>query len=229
MFYDPKGKSYDDRRTAQTDSRIDNMLDFWDSEVDNHRSQKTQMQNVMNGSAYNSNNDYYEEALTDDRLYKFDNDNNYELNKMIFDDYNQTGKKHDRESYYMHLNQYDRENIRPEYSLSARGHMDTEHKIYIPSMDHNKTTLDTSQYAPAPYKGQGFGNNDISVESSMIHGAPTKTFKSYGYRNPAEHYFNYIDPAHANRDESVFGFPRGGVSTRLDNKKMRRQYRREIY
>jgi hypothetical protein len=230
MFYDSRGQYYDENPMGRStkDKRINTMLDFWDEKNDSHKEESHSMENIMNGSSYASHNDYYDQALTDDRLYNADNDYNLELNRMIDDSERQVGSN-DHNSQYMKLNKYDRDFKHPEYRLSGQTHMDTDNKVAIPSMDSNKTELQLSDYSPIPYKGQGFGRDDISVETSMMHSMPTRTFKSYGYRNPAEHYFQYLDPAHGNRDESVFPFPRGGVSTRLDNKKMRRQYKREIF
>lgn len=100
----------------------------------------------------------------------------------------------------------------------------------------SKKELSTQDYRLAPF----FGDNDnfstksatgfnAEVESSMIHGMPVRTTRSYGYRNPAEHYFDYIDDDFQNPDQSVLPFPRGGESSRLDNKKSARQkYVRDI-
>lgn len=229
MFYESNGQHYDDNpmNGSTKDKRINTILDFWDEKNDSHKPEKHSMEYVMNGSSYASNNDYYEQSLTDDRLYSADNNYDLELNRMIDDERRQSGTDN-HNSYYMKLNKYDKNFKHPEYKLSGQTYMDTDNKVVIPSMESNKSELRLSDYSPIPYKGQGFGRDDISVETCMMHSTPTHTFKSYGYRNPAEHYFQYLDPAHGNRDESVFPFPRGGVSTRVDNKKMRRQYKREI-
>lgn len=53
--------------------------------------------------------------------------------------------------------------------------------------------------------------------------------RSYGYRNPVENYFTYIDRDFNNPDYSVLPFPRGGDATRNENKKLSSQsYVREI-
>jgi hypothetical protein len=56
----------------------------------------------------------------------------------------------------------------------------------------------------------------IGDESDLWQGLPSRSFKSYGYRNPHEHYYQYIsDEIQTHLD---LPFPRGGVSCR-NNKK----------
>ena len=74
-------------------------------------------------------------------------------------------------------------------------------------------------------------------ETELIRGMPIHTMKSYGYRNPEEHYYNYIDEEIQNPDNIVLDFPRGGESTRINNKKITNKkyisnfdlYNEEIY
>lgn len=42
----------------------------------------------------------------------------------------------------------------------------------------------------------------------------TSSKRSIGYRNPSEHYYDYVNPRTHNPN---MPFPRGGISTRLDN------------
>lgn len=201
MFYDPEGKTYDN--VPQTnDSRINNMLSFWDEQklgyqIDDNDARGSgmnsvlSMKHVMRGDAYEGDG-FYDAVDGDSRLYKVDNDHDMELNRMLFD---HPDKEHT--SYYMEINDHDK---------------------YNPGYSHRRT-----DYRPRPFSGYS-----DQPDPCTVHGVPTNTFKSYGYRNPAEHYFQYIDPAHTNREESVFPFPRGGDITRLGNKKMRRSYKREV-
>jgi hypothetical protein len=70
---------------------------------------------------------------------------------------------------------------------------------------------------------------DADIETSMIRGMPSRTTKSYGYRNPEEHYFEFVQDDFQNPDNTVLPFPRGGEATRLMNKNMASQkYTREI-
>ena len=63
----------------------------------------------------------------------------------------------------------------------------------------------------------------------MIRGMPQHTTKSYGYRNPEEHYYDFL-PADFVNENTVESWQRGGVSTRRANKGLARQrYQRKIY
>lgn len=63
-------------------------------------------------------------------------------------------------------------------------------------------------------------------EKQLTLGMPSHTTKSYGYENPAEHYFDYIDPTIQDSRNLVFSdMPRGGFSTRADNREGVRQIR----
>lgn len=79
------------------------------------------------------------------------------------------------------------------------------------------------------------GLNDIEgdfteIETCMQHGMPSNTRKSYGYRNDVEHKFQYINEDFNDPDHTVLPFPRGGVSTRLQNKRLNSEpHRRDTY
>lgn len=72
---------------------------------------------------------------------------------------------------------------------------------------------------------------DADVETDLLKGMPNMRPKnrSYGYRNPAENYFDYIDEDFQNPDNTDL-FVRGGVSSRLENKEIakNRTYVREM-
>lgn len=59
---------------------------------------------------------------------------------------------------------------------------------------------------------------DADIETELLKGMPNMRPKnrSYGYRNPAENYFDYIDEDFQNPDNTDL-WPRGGSATRLDN------------
>ena len=61
---------------------------------------------------------------------------------------------------------------------------------------------------------------DSELEADLIKGMPSSRVKnrSYGYRNPQENYFDYIDEDYQSPDTSVQSWVRGGESTRLENK-----------
>lgn len=73
---------------------------------------------------------------------------------------------------------------------------------------------------PFHLKDDNYGGNYTTQQDEIykIRSMPQFTKKSYGYRNPAEHYFQYIDPEIFNPSNAVEKWTRGGVSTRLSNK-----------
>lgn len=69
---------------------------------------------------------------------------------------------------------------------------------------------------------------DTDFETTLQRGMPSHTTKSYGYRNPDEHYYHFINSQFHN-PELIESWVRGGDSTRRSNKSIARQrYTREI-
>lgn len=68
---------------------------------------------------------------------------------------------------------------------------------------------------------------DTQLENELALGMPTHTNKTYGYNDAFAHSFNYIDTTVQNPCHTVLPFPRGGVSSRLENKV--KECTREIY
>lgn len=62
---------------------------------------------------------------------------------------------------------------------------------------------------------------DPEILNDMILGMPIHTKKSYGYDDPFDHYFDYIDGDLQKPEHTVMEFPRGGISARLENTKQR--------
>ena len=109
--------------------------------------------------------------------------------------------------------------------------MDIENKIVIPVVNckDKKSSGNATRYQAVPFMGKK-GLRDINAESFVKCGIPSTDTKrkSYGYSNPAEHYFDYISDDIQQANHSVLPFPRGGVATRNDNRKTARPYVREI-
>jgi len=83
----------------------------------------------------------------------------------------------------------------------------------------SKRSLDTSQYNFNTQFEPVLSRN-VKMENELMLGTPTNPKnRSYGYRNPQENYFNYLEeePHQVNYVEP---WTRGGEVTRLDNKKM---------
>jgi hypothetical protein len=124
-------------------------------------------------------------------------------------------------------------------SYQYKSDMDNDSKTVIPNIACNgKKYINTSSYKAMPYMGKGEGVRDISIESEMLQGASSRTrrysddktidqmyleqnsglpcrgAKSYGYRNPIEHYFDYVSDDIQDPDHTV---NERGRATRLDN------------
>lgn len=105
--------------------------------------------------------------------------------------------------------------------------MDTDNKVVIPNVTSNgKKMLNSSSYRPVPYIGRAEGIRDVLTECEIMNSLPTRGSKSYGYFNPVEHYYDYISNDIQDPDHVVF---EPGISTRLDNHRIARPYKREIY
>ena len=88
-----------------------------------------------------------------------------------------------------------------------------------------QTDKNMSKFKPVSHDEVMQGVRDTDMETSILRGMPSNTSKSYGYRNPEEHYYEYVDPRYTNMEL----FPRQGISTRLNNKKPAKEYKREIF
>jgi hypothetical protein len=115
-------------------------------------------------------------------------------------------------------------------SFSEKSDMDFDNKIVVPNVSsREKRDLSTFNYRMGPYDNVDAMLRNTELETNMVRGMPDHTKKSYGYRNPAEHYYEYIDDDFQNPNNTDLPFPRGGESTRKDNKALARQkYVREI-
>ena len=153
-------------------------------------------------------------------LGSYDRRNNYKDHAFIGD-----YEKRNDETRQKQFNQI------PRYSSASD--MDLDNKIVVPNLGStSKKELDYSDYRLESYFGQDKITRDPEIESDLVRGMPSyRTHnRSYGYRNPSENYYDYIDEDFQNPDNSVMGFPRGGEATRLENKKLakNRKYERTI-
>ena len=100
---------------------------------------------------------------------------------------------------------------------------------YVPK---NRKRLNTSDYTFKRFDQSVNVSVNSELESDLLRGMPTyrPRNKSYGYRNPGENYFDYIDCNFQNSQNTVESWLRGGESTRLDNKfqTRNRNYTREV-
>lgn len=115
-------------------------------------------------------------------------------------------------------------------NFSEKTDMDIDNKMVIPKISsRDRRGLSTCDYILGTYPDQKPILKDADFESTLIRGMPSNTKKSYGYRNPVDHYYQYIDNDFQNPDNSVESYPRGGEGTRSLNRSMvRQQHTREI-
>ena len=140
--------------------------------------------------------------------------NNFEDNKLI-ENFDKAFKSDSRYANYS------------EPVFSEKSTMDTELKVVIPKMSSKSNDLNSSTYIPNIHLDQHKNNLvddwNSELESTMILGMPTRTRKSYGYRNPFENYFQYVEEDFVNPDNTQLPWPRGGAATRNFNKTEARQ------
>ena len=117
------------------------------------------------------------------------------------------------------------------YSQSERyGQFSNPQQTYkskksVPSISKTANrNLDMSDYNTAPYLYGSSDLMDVEQETCLISGMPTRTKKSYGFRNPVEHQFQFVNDEFNTPEHTVLPFPRGGISARLQNTKTSRPY-----
>ena len=116
-------------------------------------------------------------------------------------------------------------------SLNKQSRMEFDTRTVIPSMEtYSRKDLNTARYNGVNSTRNGVGPGNVDIETSILHGMPSRTTKSYGYRNPEEHYFDYIDDTIQHPDNVVFPLPRGGVATRSGNhRRVGKPYNRRVF
>jgi len=147
---------------------------------------------------------------------------------------------YDKNNYYNYqpLNKkesqgYDKrygESLLPKYSSASD--MDNYNKMTIPNISSNaKRETNTSDYMLDNYFDRS-NLMDHNIETDLVRGMPSyrPRNRSYGYRQPTENYFDYIDSDFQNPDNSVEPWERGGQPTRLENRNRAKNgtYTREI-
>jgi hypothetical protein len=124
-----------------------------------------------------------------------------------------------------------------QHDIQSR-HNQIQHQSMNQSLSQNpnqklRKGLDTSDYVFKRFNTEEVDvPNNSQLESDLLRGMPTYRTRnrSYGYRNPSENYYDYIDCDFQNSDNTVESWLRGGESTRLDNKfqTKNRNYTREV-
>lgn len=162
------------------------------------------------------------------------NNNGIASNKHQFSEYCDTdGYKDygliDNHEKQMHNARYGND-LTPTYNMASE--MDLDNKVVIPNMSSkSKKDLNSGNYRFESYFGKS-SCRDTEMESDLVRGMPTYRphNRSYGYRNPAENYYDYLDDDFQGPDSSVEPWERGGEPTRLTNKNAAksRVYNRDV-
>lgn len=99
---------------------------------------------------------------------------------------------------------------------------DVDNKITIPANNCRKNDLNMLYN-----EFNIFGNmKNIDYENYVKYGYPTSKAKSLGFENPADHFFQFIDPDIQDPSHVVSDRP---ILTRLDNKTTARAKKRDLY
>lgn len=107
------------------------------------------------------------------------------------------------------------EDLVPTYSNASE--MDLTNKKVIPNVaSKSKKELNPSNYRLDNYFNQNHLIN-TEIESDLLKGSQGSRprNRSYGYKNPEENYFDFVDPC---IKQNVEPWERGGIPTRLENK-----------
>lgn len=172
-----------------------------------------------------------------------DDDSNYSCDSNMSDDYMDVGMANKLKpgSVDTLTSRSNRGRKRNEPAFKRASYMDRPANVVVPAIaeyanknitnnmlnDVTKDPRNATYLNEFDRSASEFGNADL--ETCLTYGAPTHTKKSYGFRNPVEHYYQYIDDDLQDPDHVVFPIPRGGISTRLDNtKSAKKPYYRDI-
>ena len=108
-------------------------------------------------------------------------------------------------------------------SLYRCAEIDMNNKKFIPNLSSNHKRDNKTIYQAVPYMSGNMRNMDM--DNSLQYGVNSRAGKAMGYRNPAEHYYDYIDqdiqhPNHVVNER--------GLSSRSSNNTTARPYKRDI-
>ena len=179
---------------------------------------------IHNHSKYNSQYRITPESYTD----------RDPRNKYIISDLSK--KKQGKYQNNLSVNYRGYDNSCPSYSkkqreiIGGKSYMDTKNKVVVPKIATKSKDLNTYGYTMMKYAHTYNNFIDRDVETALTRGMPHHTRRSYGYRNPEAHYFDFLPDDFVN-EERVWHGARGGVSTRRDNKAMAEQqfHHRGVY
>lgn len=157
-------------------------------------------------------------------------DNDYILNDNNKHKQNMTTLEHRNDSFVNNIIGMD-----PSYRNTNKYNSNSiKTNNMMPDMRNNtKKYYNTARYKNIPSIKSKDGLMNVDIESNLRlyenYDNSVKS-KSIGYKNPSEHYYQYVSDEYNNPDNFVLPFPRGGESTRQMNRVSNRTHReRQIY
>lgn len=164
---------------------------------------------------------YHIERLLDDKIVqyikaKFEN-RNKELNYSLEKTYNITNWDIDKINRFMRINTtgqvFQPNEIENKY---LQKNIMYNSRVYYDNNNINEELVNYHNCSHLTGANKIIKETCSNIESDLMQGLPSRSFKSYGYRNPHEHYYQYISEEIQNNTE--LPFPRGGIICR-NNKK----------
>lgn len=109
------------------------------------------------------------------------------------------------------------------YDKSVNNQFNYQHSMYDSNSEQDFSNKNKSNY-DNQFEKSSLGEKEFNSEKVNDYGVIDTKKKSFGYRNPSELYFDYINNDMQNPDNVVFPIPRGGILTRNDNKTVAKKY-----
>jgi hypothetical protein len=202
MFVPDEGRSFYEGKVDYNNGMMDSRDFVMNDFVSDPRVDKRIPQNVQS-NINNSYNKNYVQGQVDNRRYSsHPHDKNY-LNSLVTHEYISGPTRND--------NNVGRSTGPIPYEFNVNN-TQPMHSMQNNSIPYTENTL-----------------RDTILETEMLRGMPTRTMKSYGYRNQEEHHYDFIDPSFQQAANSVLPFPQGGEPTRSSNRRQnRKRYTRKI-
>jgi len=151
------------------------------------------------------------------------------LNRQICDNSSSVPYSHDTANVINNVDTYssrlnnNRINNRMFDSSST---LDFDSKSVIPKMNSNRKRGQYNNYMSTPTNNMHSNRaRNVDMDNYIHYGVNSRASKSIGYKNPVEHYFQYIDSDIQHPDHVV---NERGYPSRLNNKRKARRYKREM-
>jgi hypothetical protein len=165
---------------------------------------------------------YHIDRMLDEKIVQYIKRKHEYMNKnptiSIEHAYNITNYDIDRINLFMRTNLSEKMDIPGEMvsKYAQKPAIMYNERLYFDNNDINEKIVDFHNQSHMSGMNKLADKLPINDECDLLQGLPSRSFKSYGFRNLHEHYFQYISDDIQNNIE--LPFPRGGISCR-NNKK----------